>query len=132
MKLCEIIQGELEALSSGKTREMQYRFFKTGEGEYGEGDEFVGVTVPVTRGVARGHLDASLRDIEDLLDSPLHEVRLCGLMIMVENCKRSTSKSWLKEHSEMEGEELRKAYFDFYLTHTGRVNNWDLVDLSAL
>ena len=131
MNKTELILSELEYLIDEEKRIILPRFFKTGKGEYGEGDQFLGVTVPRIRSVASVHLDTSTHDIEILLSSPWHEVRMCGLMIMVENCKKIGKKSWLKSHSLDDGEQIRKHYFDLYLKHTDRINNWDMVDLTA-
>lgn len=90
------------------------RFFKTGKGEYGEGDRFMGVIVPNTRKVAKKHDGASWEVIEALLESEWHECRLCALLMLVEKYRK---------HPE---ESVR-----FYLGHTKGINNWDLVDLSA-
>ncbi len=95
------------------------RFFKTGKGEYGEGDVFIGVAVPNVRKVAKGCKGASLQLIEELLNSEIHECRACGLFILCERFDKSRQ------------EEERKTIYDFYLAHTERINNWDLVDLSA-
>ena len=91
------------------------RFFKTGKGQYGEGDKFLGVTVPNVREVAKKYKTISAEDIETLLHSEWHEMRLCALIILVENSKKNVSKET----------------FDFYLSQTRYINNWDLVDLSA-
>ena len=91
------------------------RFFKTGKGQYGEGDKFLGVTVPNVREVAKKHKTINAEDIETLLHSEWHEMRLCALIILVENSKKNVSKET----------------FDFYLSQTKYINNWDLVDLSA-
>lgn len=93
-------------------------FFKSGCGEYGEGDVFIGVSVPDNRRVARRHLDAGLDDVRRLLQSPVHEVRLCALLVLVEQYKRGDAAR-------------RREIYDFYLTVTDRINNWDLVDLSC-
>lgn len=90
------------------------RFFKTGKGEYGEGDRFIGVVVPSTRRVAKEYSNVSYEVIEVLLESEWHECRLCALLILVERFR--------KEPDEVVA---------FYLGHTGGINNWDLVDLSA-
>lgn len=90
------------------------RFFKTGKGEYGEGDKFLGVTVPNTRKVAKEYASVSWEVIEALLESEWHECRLCGLLILVCKYKESTEDT-----------------VRFYLSHTKGINNWDLVDLSA-
>lgn len=107
--------AELDALHSEEKRVTLPRFFKCGAGEYGEGDCFLGVVVPDVRAVARKHLDASLLEVGELMASQWHEVRLCGLLILVLQCRKSVPKEVL----------------DFYLSHTSRINNWDLVDLSA-
>lgn len=118
METTEDIIGELSALSTEEKRNVLPRFFKTGRGEYGEGDKFLGVTVPNVRSVARNHIAADSDTLEELIASPWHEARLCALLIMVARARKAS-------------EEERKAIFDFYLAHTDRINNWDLVDLSA-
>ncbi|MEO8263414.1 MAG: DNA alkylation repair protein [Pseudolysinimonas sp.] len=92
------------------------RFFKTGPGEYGEGDVFIGVRVPATRSVVKRFRGMSLEQIDDLLDDPVHEHRLAGLLLLVAQYPAEP-----------------EAVFDTYLAAVarGRVNNWDLVDLSA-
>lgn len=94
------------------------RFFKTGPGQYGEGDQFLGVSVPNTRVVAKKYADIPIGDIQKLLYSPWHEERLLALIIMVNQFKKG-------------GELHQKQLYDFYLAHTERINNWDLVDTSA-
>jgi 3-methyladenine DNA glycosylase AlkD len=93
-------------------------FFKTGKGEYGEGDRFIGITVPVLRRIAVRHLEIPLADIGRLLASPIHEHRLAALEILVAQYERA-------------GEDGRENIFRFYLRHAERANNWDLVDASA-
>jgi 3-methyladenine DNA glycosylase AlkD len=113
--------ADLKALASvGKAAELQ-RFFKTGPGDYAEGDHFIGVVVPQTRKVAARYKDLPLNEIAKLTDSDIHEVRLCGLIILTNQFKRS------KEVNE------RKKLFDYYLKElkAGNVNNWDLVDVTA-
>ena len=94
------------------------RFFKTGEGEYGEGDKFLGITVPHIRLVAKQYGHAPLEVVNRLLDSEWHECRMCALLMLVMQYKKAT-------------EEDKQAIFDLYLSRTERINNWDLVDLSA-
>ena len=94
------------------------RFFKTGKGQYGEGDIFCGITVPVSRKIAIKHKDLSLSDVSSLLKSAVHEERLIALLILVAQFKKGDEKT-------------RTEIFDFYLAHTRYINNWDLVDLSA-
>ncbi len=127
----DVILSELEYLVDEEKRIVLPKFFKTGKGEYGEGDKFLGVVVPNIRNVATSHLDAVGSDIAILLSSPWHEMRMCGLLIMVENCKQTRKRMWLKLHSVEEAEHLRRQYLELYLAHTDRINNWDLVDLSA-
>jgi len=118
MKKHEQVKSELrEAADSAQAVELA-RFFKTGKGGYGEGDVFWGIKVPVQRATARKYTDASLPDIGRLLNEPVHECRLTALLILVEKYSKSDCIS-------------RKEIFDFYLSKTGRINNWDLVDLSA-
>lgn len=127
----ETIQLELEQFIDEEKRKVLPGFFKTGKGQYGEGDQFLGITVPHIRTVAMRHLDLNLDEISRLLMSVWHEQRMCALLVMVEQVKRSHKRLWLKEHSEEEGRMLRRNYYQFYLHHTGKINNWDLVDLSA-
>lgn len=111
----ERVTAELDALHSEEKRVVLPRFFKCGVGEYGEGDRFLGVVVPDVRAVAKKNLFASLFDIEALLGSPWHEARLCALIILVQQSRKSVPKE----------------VFEFYLSHTSGINNWDLVDLTA-
>lgn len=91
------------------------RFFKTGKGQYGEGDKFLGVTVPNIREVAKEYKDVSIDILKELIHSPWHEMRMCALLILVVNSKKNVTKET----------------FDFYLSQSKHINNWDLVDLSA-
>jgi len=111
---------ELENRSSPSKAKILSGFFKTGKGQYGEGDVFLGVTVPVTRSIVKKYWkEASMQDVQELLNSKFHEARLAALLIVVE--KFSKTKN--------DGE--RKQLFDFYLRNCKKINNWDLVDLSA-
>ena len=112
------IQCELETYVNPVKRDYLPRFFKTGKGEYGEGDRFLGVVVPDTRRVAKLHREEPLSVAACLLQSPWHECRLCALLMLVERFKKASP-------------EVRREIFDFYLMQTARINNWDLVDLSA-
>ncbi len=94
------------------------RFFKTRPGEYGAGDVFLGLTVPVSRKIARTYRALSFTDIHTLLASPVHEKRLIALLILVDRYQHGDAQ-------------MQKTVFDFYLKHIARVNNWDLVDTSA-
>lgn len=112
------IRRELEEYIDPVKREYLPRFFKTGKGQYGEGDKFLGVVVPNTRIVAKRHKDEPFEVMACLLQSEWHECRLCALLMLVERFRKSD-------------EQERKKIYDFYLTQTERINNWDLVDLSA-
>lgn len=96
------------------------RFFKTGKGQYGEGDQFLGVKVPNQRKVAREFTELPLVEIGKLLKSKWHECRLTGIFILVRQFEKA-------KKSEAD----RKQFFDFYIHNLDRVNNWDLVDSSA-
>lgn len=114
----EKIKKELRSkIKLGKADVLQ-RFFKTGKGEYGEGDIFMGVMVPDCRIVAKKYKEVSFDTIKSLLKSKIHEERLTALLILVEKTKK-------------EDEKVKKDCFDFYLKNTKYVNNWDLVDLSC-
>jgi 3-methyladenine DNA glycosylase AlkD len=102
------------------------RYFKTGPGEYGEGDVFLGVRVPAIRAVAKRFADLPLDEIGTLLDSGVHEHRLAGLIILDRRFERASRP---KARDEEERERLAAFYLD--AVRRGRVNNWDLVDLSA-
>ena len=117
-QITKTITSELQALSNAEKREIFPKFFKAGKGEYGEGDRFLGVTVPNIRAIAKLHKDISIEEIRELIQSEWHEVRLCALIIMVEKSKKKD-------------EALRKELFNLYLSQTKRINNWDLVDLSC-
>ena len=112
------IEQEIREYIDPVKREYLPNFFKTGKGQYGEGDKFLGVVVPNTRLVAKRHKDEAFEVMAELLQSEWHECRLCALLMLVERFKKSDEKG-------------RKAIYDFYLTQTARINNWDLVDLSA-
>jgi 3-methyladenine DNA glycosylase AlkD len=116
MTTVEKITKQLKALGNKTAAEHAMRFFKTGPGQYGEGDLFLGIRVPVLRKIAKEHHDISLDDAVALLQSPLHEVRMLALLIMVLQYKRGGNET---------------AIYRAYLANTHRVNNWDLVDCSA-
>jgi 3-methyladenine DNA glycosylase AlkD len=116
----EVISELNKLKSSSKASELQ-RFFKTGPGDYAEGDVFIGVMVPQTRKVATRFKDLSLAEISKLTSSDIHEVRLCGLIILTNQFKSSKDFN------------TRKKLFNFYLNElkAGNVDNWDLVDVTA-
>lgn len=113
-KVYSQVISELMECSDDEKKVVLPRFFKTGKGEYGEGDKFLGVIVPNTRKVAKQFKDVRYEVLEWLLESEWHEVRLCALLILVEKYKKSPDDAVC-----------------FFLTHLKGVNNWDLVDLSA-
>jgi 3-methyladenine DNA glycosylase AlkD len=114
----ESIRSELRSLSDPAKASILMRFFKTGRGDYGEGDRFLGVVVPKIRKVVKAYRHAASREILRLLRSAYHEERLTALLILVEQYKRGDESG-------------KKAIYDLYLANTSYINNWDLVDLTA-
>lgn len=112
-----LLRKRLKNISDPRRAKKSPRFFKTGKGDYGEGDIFIGVSVPAARALAVEFISLPLSEIEKNLKSPIHEERLVGILILVERFKRSP--------------EERKNIFDFYLDRLDSVDNWDLIDLSA-
>src|SRR5918998_3615946 len=112
------IQKRLEALGDPRVAEGSRRFFKTGPGEYGEGDLFRGVRVPVLRALAKEYQSIPLPEAERLLGSTFHEDRLLALLLLVRLYSRGDEPS-------------RGEIYRLYLKNTRFVNNWDLVDTSA-
>ncbi len=110
------LKNTLKQLANPEKADHSKRFFKTGPGEYGEGDMFLGITVPELRKLSRQYKDLPLEYIEILLKSPMHEERLLGLFILVLQYKQSSDPQIM---------------YDFYVEHLDHVNNWDLVDSSA-
>jgi 3-methyladenine DNA glycosylase AlkD len=121
MSICQL-KKQLKSLSDPKKAKILQKFFKTGKGEYGEGDIFLGVTVPKTRNVVKNNSDTNLNDILKLLDSKIHEERLAAILLLVHHFEKA-----MKEKNEFK----QKQIFDFYLSNSSKINNWDLVDLSA-
>ncbi len=112
------VRGLLRKRASREKAEFLPRFFKTGPGEYGEGDRFYGVVVPECRRIAKAGRSLPESDLEDLLSSPLHEERTVALLVMVERFERGSERD-------------RSRVYRLYRRNLGRVNNWDLVDGSA-
>ncbi|MEO6421095.1 MAG: DNA alkylation repair protein, partial [Polyangiaceae bacterium] len=112
------LRAELKALADPVKAKGVAGFFKSGPGQYGEGDRFLGVTVPSQRRIARKYADLTLDELGTLLGSPLHEERLTSLIILVGQYDRGDAAE-------------KNARFEFYLAHIAGVNNWDLVDSSA-
>lgn len=112
------LEKDLRRLVDRQRAKALQRFFKTGKGEYGEGDKFLGLTVSQIRETVKRYLTLSLDDIQLLLRSTTHEMRLAALLILVKQFKKADQQA-------------KKRIFDFYLANTKHINNWDLVDLTA-
>ncbi|MBN1169578.1 DNA alkylation repair protein [Candidatus Micrarchaeota archaeon] len=109
-----MIRQELGKLANPEKAKILQGFFKTEKGQYGEGDIFIGVSVPETRAVAKKYRTLKLDEVKKLLDSRIHEERLAALLILVEKYGKN-----------------KKKVYEFYLKNSKKINNWDLVDLSA-
>ena len=118
----------MESLRNEEQRRVLMGFFKTGPGEYGEGDEFLGLKVPQTREVVRAAKDLPLSEVPVLLMSHWHEVRLCGLLIMVDMFEKQATKRLTHDAKAIC---KRDEILTMYLKYAEHANNWDLVDLSA-
>lgn len=118
MSKITVLREELQFLADPAKAVVLQRFFKTGKGQYGEGDKFLGIIVPKQRLIAKKFLNLNFSDLEILLASPIHEERLIALLILVLQNKKADLKTQVE-------------IYNFYVTHTKGINNWDLVDLSA-
>jgi 3-methyladenine DNA glycosylase AlkD len=116
--ILEEIHGKLRNLGNAEKAKILRGFFKTGPGEYGEGDVFLGIKVPVLRKLAKEYSDLDDQSVLKLLQSAIHEERLLSLLILTRKYCRGT-------------DEEKKKIYGMYLTNTPHINNWDLVDLSA-
>jgi 3-methyladenine DNA glycosylase AlkD len=112
------IKKEMAQLSDPHRAKNLSWFFKTGKGQYGEGDIFLGIPVPEQRKIAKRYVDLSLEDLHELLNSKVHEHRFTALVILISKYRKAEESG-------------KKEIFDFYIRNTENVNNWDLVDLSA-
>ena len=120
MTLHNQILEALQFLSSPEKKEFLPYFFKTGKGQYAEGDKFIGVVVPDSRKLVKEYWQkAELSDVQEILKSEFHEMRLVALLILVNKFEKSKDKT------------EQKKLVDFYLKNTKYINNWDLVDLSC-
>ena len=120
MNLEQNIIKDLHSCADAKRAEHNLRFFKTGKGEYGEGDMFLGLNLPQMRELVKRYKKVvDIKDIKNLLNDRYHEVRLCGLMLLVELFRAAKT------------EERRQEVYDFYMNNLSGINNWDLVDLTA-
>lgn len=116
--------NDLQLLANKEKAEDCKRFFKTLKGQYSEGDIFLGINVPTVKEIAKKYKDLELNHIETLLNSPMHEIRQCALAILVIQFERLAKKA-------EENEEKLRLLLSFYLSHSTKANNWDLVDMSA-
>ncbi len=112
------LEAELNKNANKRQASILQRFFKTRPGEYGEGDIFLGIKVPVLRSIARKNQDISHKEVKQLLKSKIHEKRLISLMILIFKYQKAS-------------EEEKSKIFNIYLDNTNNINNWDLVDLTA-
>ena len=115
--LDQIKEGFSQLSNPEKAKNLSW-FFKTGKGQYGEGDVFIGISVPEQRKIAKKYINITLKDLQELFNSKIHEHRLTVLLILVSKYEKADDLS-------------KKKIFDFYLKNTRNINNWDLVDLSA-
>lgn len=113
-----LMRRALRQEANSKHAKVLQRFFKTGPGEYGEGDKFIGIKVPVLRSIAKKYHTLNYKELKDLLSSEIHEERLISLFI-------------LETKFRMSEEREKEKIFNFYIRNRKRVNNWDLIDLSA-
>lgn len=114
----ECVMRDLNAVAKKEKKAILQRFFKTGDGDYGEGDVFIGVMVPDQRKIAKKYRALELEEVLKLLHADIHGYRLTALFIIIDQYERGDA-------------ELKKRIFDSYLASTKHINNWDLVDLSA-
>lgn len=112
------LRAELNKLANPERAKKSAYYFKTGEGQYGFGDVFLGVSVPAQRVVAKKYRELPLKQVEQLLKSKIHEERLTASIILVDQFKRANK-------------ETRHQIYDFYLANTANINNWDIIDGSA-
>lgn len=120
--IAQHVKLALKELSSTEKAQSSARFFKTAPGQYGEGDQFIGVTVPEQRKIARRFRNLALIELSKLLKSPIHEERLTALLILVDQFEQAMKQ---------DRPTLQKQIVEFYLQHRAHINNWDLVDSSA-
>lgn len=120
MESLQPLQNELKALGSPEKAAFLSRFFKTGSGQYGEGDQFLGITMPEIRAVVAKYYSLSLQDWQQLLHSPFHEFRMAALIGLMKRFQKSKKD-----------EAVQQAIFDIYLNNLDFINNWDLVDVTC-
>lgn len=116
--MLKLLKNDLQKLANPEKAKFVAGYFKTGKGEYGEGDIFLGITVPEQRKIAKKYPHLSLKELQKLLDSKIHEERLVSLMI-------------LRIKYQMADQKGKKEIYELYLRNTDNINNWDLIDLSS-
>lgn len=116
--MLDFLKKDLHKLKNPQRAKFLTGFFKTGKGQYGEGDIFLGIRVPDIRKVAKKYTNLALKDVEKLISDAIHEVRLAGLLVLVAIYEKGDKG-------------VQKQIFDFYVKNAKLVNNWDLVDLTA-
>jgi 3-methyladenine DNA glycosylase AlkD len=116
------VVSDLHRLANSRKATDLQRFFKTGPGDYAEGDIFLGIVAPLTRLIAKKYSDLSIVEIKKLTESKYHEIRFCGLLILVAQFEKAKSRS------------EEKRLFDFYIKQlkAGYINNWDLIDVTGV
>jgi len=119
MSNAQFVIDELLSVADPEKAKFLQHFFKTGKGEYAEGDIFLGITVPIIRNIVKMTKELPLSEIQILVNSPYHEIRLSGFLFLVQQFKKSKS------------EDEKKDIFDFYLKNAKQANNWDLVDVTC-
>lgn len=112
------IKEEIQSNANLEKAKVYLRFFKTGEGHYGEGDQFIGLTVPEQRKIAQKYIDIQVQNLTPLITSPIHEHRLTALLILTYKYKKAD-------------EDTKKEIYEFYMKNYPSINNWDLVDVTA-
>jgi len=110
--------SELQSQANPRQAEVLQSFFKAGKGQYGEGDIFLGIKVPVLRQIAKRYKELEMKEIQELLNNKIHEHRMIGLFILIH------------KYNKADTEEAKEIFY-FYLNNTKKINNWDLVDLSS-
>ncbi|MFA4953510.1 MAG: DNA alkylation repair protein [Candidatus Pacearchaeota archaeon] len=118
--MLEELKKELREFENPEKAKVLRRFFKTGKGQYGEGDIFLGIQVPTQRQIAKKYFNLNFQEIQELLNSKIHEERLIALIILTNQYKKAKKDNFAK-----------RQIFEFYIKNINNVNNWDLVDLSA-
>lgn len=114
----QFIINELLSVASSEKAAFLQRFFKTGKGQYAEGDVFLGIVVPLTRNIAKANKMTPLPELQLLIESEYHEARLAALLIVAERFKKATPSE-------------QTVLYNFYLRNTAHINNWDLVDVTC-